>query len=43
MALLVLISDIHRVLWVSVDPVDVRDDPQEGTHPQAVCSLNFWM
>ena len=26
--LLGVISDIHRVLWVSADPVDVRNDSQ---------------
>ena len=24
--------------WVSEDPVDVRNDSQQGTHLQAVCS-----
>ena len=38
-----VISDIHRVLWVSVDPVDVRNDSQQGTCPQAVCNSNFLM
>ena len=35
-ALLRFIPDIERVLMVSGDLVDVRSDPQQGTHPQAV-------
>ena len=42
-ALLVLASDIYWVLWVSADPVDVRNDCQQGTYPEAVCSSNFLM
>ena len=38
-ALLVVISDIHRVLWVSSD----TDDVSQGTHPPAVCFSNFLM
>ena len=38
-----VISDIHRVFWVSVDPVDVRNYSQQGTRPQAICSSNFLM
>ena len=34
-----VISDIHRVLWVSAEPVDVRNEPQQGTRSQAVSSL----
>ena len=29
------------VLWVSVDPVDIRNNSQQGTRSQAVCSSNF--
>ena len=36
-------SDIHRVLWVNAKPVDVKNDSQQGTHPQAICSSNFLM
>ena len=42
-ALLGFISDIHRVLWVSANPVDVRNEPQQGTCPQAISSSNFQM
>ena len=42
-ALLVLISDIHRVPLVSVDPVNVRNNSPQGTCPQAVCSSFFLM
>ena len=31
------------VLWVSVSPVDVKNDSQQGTLPQAICSSNFLM
>ena len=40
-ALLGVISDIHRVLWISADPVDVRNKPHQGTRPKAICSSNF--
>ena len=39
--LLEVISDIHRVLWVNADPMDVRNDSQQDTRPQAVSSSNF--
>ena len=29
------IFDIHMFLWFSVDPVDVRNDPQQGTYPSS--------
>ena len=32
--LLGVISDIHRALWVSANPVDVKNDHQEVTCPQ---------
>ena len=38
-----VIFDIHRVLWVNVDPVDVRNDYQQGTRPHAIISSNFLM
>ena len=41
--LLGLISDIHSVLYVSADPVDVRNGSQQGTHPQAVSSSIFFV
>ena len=34
--LLGFISDIHRVLSVSADPVDVRNQPQQSTRPQII-------
>ena len=34
---------IYRVLWVSAGPVDVRNQPQHGIHPQEICSSNFRM
>ena len=37
------IFDIHRLLWVSADPVDVRNEPQQGTCPQAVSSSKFML
>ena len=42
-ALLGFIYDIHRVLLVSPDPVDVLNEPQQGTCPQVSCSSNFLM
>ena len=42
-ALLGLISDIHRVYTNLEDLVDVRNEPKEGTSPQAICSLYFLM
>ena len=41
-ALLGVIYDIHRVRTNLEDPMDVRNDPQLGTRPQAACSSNFW-
>ena len=41
--LLDAISDIHRGHIHPEDPVDVRNDPQEDTCPQAVSSSNFLM
>ena len=38
-----LISDIHRVRTNPENPVDVRNELQQGTRPQAICSLNFLM
>ena len=35
-ALMWVISDIHRVLWVNADPVDVRNDSQQDTRSQAI-------
>ena len=32
---------VYRVLWVSADPVDVRNDTHQGTRSQAICSSNF--
>ena len=40
-ALVGFISDIHRVLWIIADPVDVRNESQQGTRPQAIRSSNF--
>ena len=40
-ALLGVISDIHRVCTNPEDFMDVRNDPQQGTSLQAVCSSNF--
>ena len=41
-----VISDFHRVVWVSADHVDVINDPQQGTHPQAhvfqIFGSEFW-
>ena len=34
---------IYRVLWVSADPVDDRNQPHNGIHPQEICSSNFRM
>ena len=31
-----VISDIHRVRTNPEDPMDVRNYPQQGTHPQAM-------
>ena len=42
-ALLGFIFNIHGVLWVSADPVDVKNETQLGTCPQAICFLNFLM
>ena len=42
-ALLGVISDIHWVLWVSVDAVHVRNDSQQNTRPRTVSSSNFLM
>ena len=42
-AILGVISDIHMVHTNLEDPVDVRNDPQQGTHPQAIRSSNFLM
>ena len=39
-ALLGVISDI---LWVSANPVDVKNYLQQGNRPQAACSSNFLM
>lgn len=36
--LLGFISDIQKVLYVSEDPMDVRNHPQKGTSPQPVSS-----
>ena len=41
MPLLGFICDIHRIFWFSVDPVDVRNEPQQGICPQAICSSSF--
>ena len=41
--LLEVISDIHRVRINPEDPMDVRNDPQQDTCPQAVSSSNFLM
>ena len=38
-----VIYDIPRVLWVSLDPVDVRNDSQQDIHLQVVCLSNFLM
>ena len=35
-ALLGFIYDIHRVVWVSADPVDARNGLQQANRPQAV-------
>jgi len=35
--------DIHKILWDTKDPVDVINDPQHGTNPQAICLSNVWM
>ena len=40
-ALLGVISDIHRVHTNPEDPMDVRNDHQQYTNPQAVSSSNF--
>ena len=40
--LLEFISVIHRVLWVSGDPVDDRNIPKQGTHPLAISFL-MWI
>ena len=41
--LLGVISDIHRVRTNLENLLDVRNDPQQGTGPQAICSSNFLM
>ena len=38
-----VISDLHRVLRVSADPVNVINDSQQGTRSQAICSTNILM
>ena len=40
---LMVINDIHEVLWVNADPVDVRNDFQQDTYLQAISSSNFLM
>ena len=40
-ALLGIISDIHRVRTNLEDPKDIRNDPQQGIHPQATSSSNY--
>ena len=40
-ALLGFISDIHRVLWVSAHPVDVRNERHQGIRPQAFKFFKF--
>ena len=42
-ALLGVISDIHRVRTKTDNTVDVRNNPQQDTHSQVVCSSNFLM
>ena len=41
--LLGVISDIQRVCINPEDPMNVRNDPPQGTRPQAGCSSNFLM
>ena len=38
-----VISGIHGVRINQEEAMDVRNDPQQGTRPQAVCSSNFLM
>lgn len=38
-----VISDIQKVSINPKDPVDIRNEPQYGTRPQAVCRLTFQM
>ena len=38
-----LISDIHSVQTIPELPMDVRNEHQQGTCPQAICSSNFLM
>ena len=40
-ALLGVISNMHRVLLDSADPVDVRNEPYQYTSSQAICSTNI--
>ena len=42
-ALMGVISDIHRVRINLNDPGNVRNEPQQGTHRQAITSSNFQM
>lgn len=40
--LLGVICDIHRVLWVNKDSMDVRNDSQQDIPPQAGSSPNWF-
>ena len=42
-AFLRVIFDIHKIHTNPEDPMDIRNDPQKGILPQAVCSSNFLM